>query len=87
MNVTSLAPIQGYNPAFPRLHCTSQIVIPARLASTRLPEKLLLRETGKTVLQHTYEAALKASRPSRHHHCRRLRKAAVYRSWFWWSRR
>ena len=41
----------------------SQIVIPARLASTRLPEKLLLRETGKTVLQHTYEAAQSASRP------------------------
>ena len=43
----------------------SQIVIPARLASTRLPEKLLLRETGKTVLQHTYEAACAAVRPSR----------------------
>ncbi|MGN6544630.1 MAG: 3-deoxy-manno-octulosonate cytidylyltransferase [Aureliella sp.] len=42
----------------------SQIVIPARLASTRLPEKLLLRETGKTVLQHTYEAACMARRPS-----------------------
>ena len=33
------------------------IVIPARLQSTRLPRKLLLNETGKTVLQHTYEAA------------------------------
>lgn len=43
--------------------CSSQIVIPARLASTRLPEKLLLRATGKTVLQHTYEAALSARRP------------------------
>ncbi|MCC6507565.1 MAG: 3-deoxy-manno-octulosonate cytidylyltransferase [Pirellulaceae bacterium] len=42
----------------------SQIVIPARLASTRLPEKLLLRETGKTVLQHTYEAAQAAQRPT-----------------------
>ncbi|MGN6136132.1 MAG: 3-deoxy-manno-octulosonate cytidylyltransferase [Aureliella sp.] len=42
----------------------SQIVIPARLASTRLPEKLLLRETGKTVLQHTYEAARRAKRPA-----------------------
>lgn len=50
--------------AFPRLHTTSRIVIPARLASTRLPEKLLLRETGKTVLQHTFEAASKAVRPS-----------------------
>ncbi len=34
-----------------------QIVIPARLASTRLPEKLLLCVGGKSVLQHTYEAA------------------------------
>ena len=33
------------------------IVIPARLASTRLPEKLLLKAAGKSVLQHTYEAA------------------------------
>lgn len=31
-------------------------VLPARLQSSRLPEKLLLAETGKTLLQHTYEA-------------------------------
>jgi 3-deoxy-manno-octulosonate cytidylyltransferase (CMP-KDO synthetase) len=37
------------------------IIIPARLASTRLPEKLLLRAGGKSVLQHTYEAALRAT--------------------------
>ena len=36
------------------------IVIPARLASTRLPEKLLLSETGKPLIQHTYEAAAKS---------------------------
>ena len=42
----------------------STIVIPARLASTRLPRKLLLRETGKSVLQHTYESASKARRTS-----------------------
>jgi 3-deoxy-manno-octulosonate cytidylyltransferase (CMP-KDO synthetase) len=41
----------------------SYVFIPARLASTRLPRKLLLRETGMTVLQHTYEAALRAGRP------------------------
>ena len=41
----------------------SLIVIPARLASTRLPRKLLLRETGKTLIQHTYEAACRARRP------------------------
>ena len=49
--------------SLPRGGCRSQIIIPARLASTRLPRKLLLRETGKTVLQHTYEAAV--ARPSR----------------------
>ncbi len=38
-----------------------EIVIPARLASTRLPEKLLLSETGKTVLEHTYLACQSAS--------------------------
>ncbi|NUQ63430.1 MAG: 3-deoxy-manno-octulosonate cytidylyltransferase [Pirellulales bacterium] len=43
---------------------TSYIVIPARLASTRLPRKLLLDETGKPLIQHTYEAASRATRPS-----------------------
>lgn len=33
------------------------LVIPARRHSTRLPDKLLLRDTGKSVLQHTFEAA------------------------------
>src|SRR5437016_3204536 len=42
----------------------STIVIPARLASTRLPRKLLLAETGKPLIQHTYEAALRATRPA-----------------------
>jgi 3-deoxy-manno-octulosonate cytidylyltransferase (CMP-KDO synthetase) len=42
----------------------STIVIPARLASTRLPRKLLLTETGKPLLQHTYEAACRANRPT-----------------------
>ena len=37
------------------------IVIPARLHSTRLPKKLLLNETGKTLLQHTYESAKKSA--------------------------
>lgn len=37
-----------------------QVVLPARLASTRLPEKLLQRVAGKSVLQHTYEAASRA---------------------------
>src|SRR5512145_250996 len=49
--------------SLPRGGCRSQIIIPARLASTRLPRKLLLRETGKTVLQHTYESAARADKP------------------------
>jgi 3-deoxy-manno-octulosonate cytidylyltransferase (CMP-KDO synthetase) len=40
----------------------SYIVIPARLASTRLPRKLLLCETGKPLIQHTYEAAQRAAK-------------------------
>lgn len=47
----------------PTLSSTSLIVIPARMASTRLPRKMLLRETGKTLIQHTYEAACRARRP------------------------
>ena len=43
--------------------CASFVVIPARLHSTRLPRKLLLRETGKPLVQHTYEAAQKAAKP------------------------
>lgn len=39
------------------------LVIPARRHSTRLPDKLLLRQTGKTVLQHTYEAACQTRCP------------------------
>lgn len=46
-----------------KLRCRSFIVIPARLHSTRLPRKLLLAETGKPLIQHTYEAALNATRP------------------------
>jgi 3-deoxy-manno-octulosonate cytidylyltransferase (CMP-KDO synthetase) len=33
------------------------IVIPARLGSTRLPRKVLLRETGKVLVQHVHERA------------------------------
>jgi 3-deoxy-manno-octulosonate cytidylyltransferase (CMP-KDO synthetase) len=46
-----------------RLRLPAYIVIPARLASTRLPRKLLLRETGKTLIEHTFEAACRANRP------------------------
>ncbi len=36
------------------------IIIPARYASTRLPGKPLLRETGKYLIQHVYERAAQA---------------------------
>ncbi len=36
------------------------IVIPARYASTRLPGKLLLKESGKYLIQHVYEQACQA---------------------------
>jgi 3-deoxy-manno-octulosonate cytidylyltransferase (CMP-KDO synthetase) len=35
------------------------VVIPARLRSTRLPSKVLLRETGRYLVQHVYERALR----------------------------
>src|SRR5262245_30352336 len=38
------------------------VVIPARYASTRLPHKMLLRDTGKPLLQYTFEAARAAKR-------------------------
>ncbi len=41
------------------------VVIPARLASTRLERKLLLAESGKPLLQHVWERACAARRPSR----------------------
>jgi 3-deoxy-manno-octulosonate cytidylyltransferase (CMP-KDO synthetase) len=34
------------------------------MASTRLPRKLLLRETGKSLLRHTFEAAARAKKPA-----------------------
>lgn len=34
-------------------------IIPARLESTRLPRKMLLAETGKPLIQHTWEAVIK----------------------------
>ena len=40
------------------------IIIPARYASTRLPGKPLLCETGKLLIQHTYEQASRAKSAS-----------------------
>ena len=47
----------------PEAPLRSAVVIPARIASTRLPGKLLLRETGMSVLEHTYRAACRAETP------------------------
>ncbi len=41
---------------------TAIIAIPARLASQRLPNKLLLTETGKTLIEHTWSNAARATR-------------------------
>ena len=38
------------------------IIIPARFASSRLPGKPLLRETGKYLIQHVYEQACQSKR-------------------------
>src|SRR5262245_49424882 len=40
------------------------IVIPARYASSRLPAKPLLRDTGKYLIQHVYEQAQQAKADS-----------------------
>ncbi len=44
---------------------TTVAIIPARLGSTRLPGKPLLRETGKFLIQHTVEQARRAERLDR----------------------
>lgn len=41
------------------------IVIPARYGSTRLPAKMLLKETGKYLVQHVWEVARGAKRADR----------------------
>jgi 3-deoxy-manno-octulosonate cytidylyltransferase (CMP-KDO synthetase) len=40
-------------------------IIPARLASSRLPQKMLLDRTGKPLIQHVYEAARSARKVQR----------------------
>src|SRR3954452_1583425 len=41
------------------------VIVPARLASTRLPRKALLRETGKYLVQHVWERVRLAKKPAR----------------------
>ncbi len=52
-------------PASTRRSGRAALVLPARLASTRLPRKLLLAETGRPLLAHTVECALEAARRSK----------------------
>ena len=44
---------------------SAAIIIPARFASTRLPGKMLLSETGKPLLQHSWEQAMKVRNAAR----------------------
>ena len=44
------------------MNCSAVITIPARLASQRLPNKMLLAETGCTLIEHTWRNALKVSK-------------------------
>ncbi len=39
-----------------------RIIVPARFASTRLPQKLVLKDTGKALICHTVDAAVKVCR-------------------------
>ncbi|TWT99783.1 3-deoxy-manno-octulosonate cytidylyltransferase [Botrimarina colliarenosi] len=39
------------------------VVIPARMDSVRLPGKMLLRETGRSLIEHTHAVALRAQTP------------------------
>ncbi len=41
------------------------VCIPARYASTRFPAKVLAKDTGKYLIQHTWEQARKAKLPQR----------------------
>lgn len=40
-------------------------IIPARLASTRFPEKVLASKTGKTLIEHVFDSASRSKRASR----------------------
>ncbi len=44
------------------MQCSAVITIPARLASQRLPNKMLLAETGCTLIEHTWRNALEVSK-------------------------
>ena len=47
------------------MHSSVIIAIPARLSSTRLPRKMLLAETGRPLVEHTWRAARGSRRATR----------------------
>src|SRR5208283_5267497 len=51
---------KAHPPRTRRSPMKTAIVIPARFASTRLPGKPLLKQTGKYLVQHVYERACQA---------------------------
>lgn len=59
------APGPHVRPVWSSMTGTIVAVIPARYASTRLPGKPLLAETGRTLIQHVVEAATRATRLDR----------------------
>lgn len=67
LNYQQMADIAKYGRMNAPQTTTSRscVVIPARLGSTRLDRKMLLSETGKTLVEHTYEAACEARLPER----------------------
>ncbi len=46
----------------PKVPSPATIIIPARLGSTRFPEKVLASATGRPLIQHVYESAQKSRR-------------------------
>src|SRR5262245_1894014 len=59
MTLVSPLPLAA-SPRTRRSPVPTAILIPARYASTRLPGKPLLRQTGKYLIQHVYERACQA---------------------------
>src|SRR5258707_4200761 len=49
------------SPQVTEVRMKTAIIIPARYASSRLPAKPLLRETGKYLIQHVYERACESN--------------------------
>ena len=53
-------PVRPILPSFFPMTAPALVVIPARLSSTRLPRKMLLAETGRSLIEHTWHNAASA---------------------------